>query len=173
MTIRKKIAGGLLILGLCIGTSAANAAPVVNGGWYEDTLTADNVSSDGSPYAFTLLTEAWFRITDAFLTGDTFTVFETGGLSPLLTTSNQAFGAGFGDNTNADFGWTSASYGSAEILLSAGDYSLEVFGDCGGGCPANFFARIDTASVPLPAGLPLLAGGLAAIGFIRRSKTKS
>lgn len=171
MTIREKISRGLLVLGLCIGTSAANASPVLNGGWYEDNLTADNVASDGSPYTFTLLTAAWFRITDAFLVGDTFTVFETGGVSPLLETVNQAFATGFGDNTNADFGWTSADHGSAEILLSAGAYSLEVFGDCGGGCDAGFYARLD--AVPLPAGLPLLAGGIAAFGFVRRFKSKS
>jgi hypothetical protein len=175
MRLETMLKGGVVAVGMAITSFAAQAAPVLNGGWFEDTIQAVNVSSDFSPYEFTLLDDAFFRITDAFLVGDIYTVFETGGTTPLLTTSFQGFAAGFGDNATADNGWTSDRLSSAEILLSAGTYSLEVFGDGAGGLPAGFFVRLDSATqvVPVPAALPLLAGGVALLGVARRRKRES
>ncbi|QIE42208.1 VPLPA-CTERM sorting domain-containing protein [Meridianimarinicoccus aquatilis] len=175
MEISRLLKGAVTALGLSLASISAHAAPVLDGGWFGDDVQDTNTASDFSPYTFTLLADAWFRITDAFLTGDKYTVFETGSTTPLLTTALFGFSSGFGDNTTADFGWTSASHESAEILLSAGSYSLEVFGDCGGGCPAGFYTRLDSAmpTVPVPAALPLLLGGIATMGALRRTKRKS
>lgn len=173
MSKRKTFATTLSAVALCFGAFAADATPVLDGGWASDTVPDINVESANSPYVFELLTDAWFRITDGFLTDDVYTVFQTGDTTPLLVTSFQAFDAGFGDNAGADNGWTSASFSSAEVLLSAGSYSLEVFGDCAGGCPAGFYTRLDTATpVPVPAGLPLLLGGLAVLGALRQTNRK-
>lgn len=171
MNLKTFTATSATALALCLGS--AHATPVLDAGWLFDSVSATNTASSASPYIFTLTSSAWFRITDAFLAGDTFFVFNTGEFTPVLTTSLQGFASGFGDNSMADSGWTSASIESGEMLLSAGSYSFSITGNCGGGCPAGFYTRLDTAdvsAVPLPASLPLLLGGIAAFGVLRRKK---
>jgi hypothetical protein len=175
MKLLSALKTGATAAALSLAAVSAGAAPVLDGGWFEDTLSDTNTASDASPYVFSLSEDAFFRITDAFLTGDTFTVFRAGGLTPLLTTSLTGFAMGFGDNSEADNGWTSASFGSAEIVLGAGDYELNVFGDGGGGLPAGFYTRIDSVTpppIPLPAGLPLILAGLGALGALRIAKRR-
>lgn len=149
-----------------VAFSMACAAPVVDGGWYADELQTAGGTTDNSPYAITLTKPAWFRITDAFLTGDDWQVFNFG--SPLLDPGLQAFPAPFGDNADADDGWTSVDFESGEILLGVGSYRITIAGDGGGGLPAGVFTRLDT--VPVPAALPLMAAGMGLFGFLRRRR---
>src|SRR5437879_2193212 len=76
------------------------ATPTLDGGWFVDQVSCpagqtcngstpnpflDPVGpSDGSPYVFTLTNPARFSITDAFVKGDIYTVYDT--LVPILTT---------------------------------------------------------------------------------------
>ncbi|MGM0583968.1 MAG: VPLPA-CTERM sorting domain-containing protein [Pseudomonadota bacterium] len=163
------------VLSLALAGEAAAIAIVPDGGWISDSTQAAETPSDNSAYTFELTNDAYFRVTDAFATGDTFFVFD-GSDSLLLTTSLVAFPETFGDNASADSGWTSDEFSSGELLLGPGSYSLSVEGDCGGGCPAGYFVRLDTvedapgggANVPLPAAAPLLAAALGALGLARR-----
>ena len=164
--LKKMAAAALLALGFA---TVAEAAPVLDSGWFSDDVENANNPSIASPYEFTLVAPAMFRITDAFVVGDTYTVYNFGSL--ILTTSFQGFAAGFGDNPSADFGWTSDQYGSAEIMLAAGTYSLDVFGDGAGGFPAGFYTRLDSvASIPVPAALPLLLSGVAGLLVVARRR---
>lgn len=166
ITLKKIAAAALLTLGF---SGVAEAAPVLGGGWFFDEITNVAAPSAGSPYDFTLVGPAWFRITDGFIIGDTYQVFD--GVDLILTTSFQGFGAGFGDNVGADIGWTSADFGSAEILLAAGSYSLSVIGDGFAGTPSGFYTRLDPAAViPLPAALPLLLAGLGGLVIVGRRR---
>jgi|GEM_PF-1422044 len=146
-------------------------APVLDAGWAYDQIDAVATNSLDSSYDYSLLNPAWFRITDYFSTGDTFFVYDFGSL--VLTTTPTGFASGFGDNTFADAGWTSPSYGSAEILLAVGPHSLTVQGDGAGGLPAGFYTRLDhgpvsTGSVPEPTTIFLLSSGL--IGLVASRK---
>ena len=150
--------------------STAHAVPVVDGGWASDEVLAAGAPSVGSSYVFSLTGDTYFRITDAFVVGDSYSVYNFGAL--LVETSFQAFGAGFGDNFAADNGWTDASYGSAEILLGAGDYNLVVTGDGAGGLSAGFFTRLDSvAPVPLPASMGFLGLAIGGLGLMARRKS--
>lgn len=150
--------------------ASAHAAPVLDGGWFSDQIGAAGTNSDSSPYVFTLTSDAFFRITDAFAPGDDFVVNNNGSL--LLDPGLAAFPMGFGDDSDADDAWTDMDFESGEILLAAGMYSITVQGDGGGGLPAGFFVRLDSASeIPVPAAAPLMLAGLGAIAARRKKKT--
>jgi len=149
----------------------ATAVPILDNGWLfdgtigaSDRVLSANTDSVNGPYNFNLTSNAMFRITDQFVTGDIWKVFDSGGL--ILTSSFIGFAAGFGDDATADAGWTSNAYSSGEVLLSAGAHNITVQGDGAGGVPARFYIRID--SVPEPTTLALLTLGMAGIGYTVR-----
>jgi len=146
--------------------------PVLGAGWEVDAdiaasdqvLAADADSEDGA-YLYSLLRPAAFRITDAFIAGDVWRVYDFGTL--ILTTQFVGFSGGFGDNATADAAWASAAYGSGEVILAAGDHSITIQGDGAGGLPARFFVRLD---LPEPGTWWLLSLGLAGFALQRRPR---
>ncbi len=165
---------------LALGTSAAPAfasSITLGGGWVADQISAaDPTPSQNSAYTFTLTGFGMFRVTDAYVAGDTFYVRD-GSSNLILTTtigSPPSNPSGFGDNSTADTAWSSSSYGHGEVLLFPGSYSLTVTGDGAGGVPAGFFVRLDAAA-PEPSTLALLGlggAGLAAWSVRRRAKAR-
>jgi len=167
------IAGG--VLALAAGPALADV--ILDGGWLRDQIRAPFVNSDGSPYftTFALTDSAWFRVTDDFIVGDTYFVYDFGGL--ILTT---AFGPppsnplGFpGDafpDLGADAAWANAAYSHGEVLLAPGAHLITIQGDGAGGVPAGFALRADTA-VPEPSTLALMGlGGAGLVGWVVRRK---
>jgi hypothetical protein len=73
-------------LGLMLSVSTAQATPLVAGsGWQFDEISISNAASANSPWTFTLTTSGVFSIVDSFIAGDTYDVFDVGGL--LVTTT--------------------------------------------------------------------------------------
>lgn len=152
----------------------ATAMPILDAGWLvdpaigaSDRVLAANINNEKGAYAYNLTSAAMFRITDQFIVGDIWKVFDSNVL--ILTSSFVGFAGGFGDDATADAGWTSNAYSSGEVLLSAGAHSITVQGDGAGGIPARFYVRID--SVPEPTTLALIGLGLAGIAYSRKRKT--
>ena len=110
-----------------------------------------------------------FSITDAYIVGDTFKVYDFGTL--ILTT---VVGAGVAfaipSDSYADSAWASGSYGIGTVTLGAGSHQITVQGDGAGGLPAGFFDRLDTSkSVPdSSATFGLISLGLVAIVAARK-----
>jgi hypothetical protein len=157
-------------LGLMLSVSTAQATPLVAGsGWQFDEISISNAASANSPWTFTLTTSGVFSIVDSFIAGDTYDVFDVGGL--LVTTTFAAaptYWTPVGDP--ADFNWVNLAYSRGQILLGPGSYAFDVFGNTlPGGVPAGLYVRLDAITeVPAPGALALLAVGLTGLLVARR-----
>src|SRR5579885_2959730 len=87
MNVRATLAA-VAVAGTLIGiTGSACAVTLVAGtGWVEDTITAANAPSTGSPVTFTVAAgqSDIFSLTDAFIAGDVYTV-TVGGVTSIST----------------------------------------------------------------------------------------
>lgn len=142
---------------------------VLDGGWQELILVSETQNTVG--VSFSLSAPAWFRITDCCQGGDVFSVTDVPTGELLFNTIFQAFPTGFGDGPfpeSADEGWTGIEWSSFERLFDPGDYRLNITGETVVLYPAALFVRLDSVVgvIPLPAALPLLAGGLAMFGLL-------
>jgi hypothetical protein len=138
-------------------------APVLDAGWvYDQVNQADPNPSVDSPYLYTLLNPAVFTVTDDFVQGDIYYVYDFGTL--ILTTSLLGAQTPFGGSD--PYGWITAGYYKDQILLASGGHSLVVTGNGGGGLPAGFYTRLD--SVPEPASLLLIVLGLIGLAAAKR-----
>jgi hypothetical protein len=151
--------GFLTLVTLLAFPLAAQAAPIVDGGWFQDYVDTTGVNSAFSPYVLALSSPVTLSITDAFVdpvAGDIFQVYDNNVL--ILTTAFNTPGmrTAFGDNGTADNAWVSALYTHGQITLAPGPHSLTIQAtSLPGGGPAGFFVRLDTAEVPEPASIAL------------------
>ena len=167
----KRLAVLALGLAMGLGVQSVQATPVLDAGWTGDQIDGSFVDSEQSPYVFSLSAPAYFRITDQFIVGDVYSVYD--GVTFLFSTvfsgamtSILPIGDAFGDA-----GWTSADYSHGEFLLGTGSHSLTVQGDGVGGIPAGFYTRLDTA-VPEPTTMSLFGLGSLALGYLRRRRSQ-
>jgi len=167
MELKKVLGGFAVALSLAVGSQTAVSAPVLDGGWVSDSISAADTDSAMSPYVLGLSGYAAFRISDCCIVGDQYKVYDFGTLILTTAIGTPAVRTAFADgNPSADSAWTSGIYQTGEVWLSAGAHSLTVQGDGVGGLPAGFYVRLD--SIPEPATLGLLGLALFGLGFARR-----
>lgn len=176
----KKTAMLGLLVGLLTALGAAGpsqASPViVDGGWlgfcFDDGGPAtagcqnEGTQTGGNTFTFTALTSVEFKITDAFSTGDTFSV--SGDFS--LTTPPVPDLDPDIETSDPDVAFADSRYSHASVILAAGSYSFDVsnvHGCCEGG---GAYLEVVTQQVPEPGTLALLGVALAGIAFRRRRK---
>ena len=162
--MKKLILSTSIVLALLIGAVSANAAPILDAGWSNDTISAAYVDSDGSAYVYDLAGSAYFSILDDYIVGDTFYVYDFGIL--ILTTAFDAMADTFTVDTSYSSLWTGTSYSKGQIFLAAGSHSLTVQGDGVGGVPAGFHVRIDSATTPVPEPSTFMLMGIALLGLL-------
>ena len=163
-------------------SQAAVYAVTVDGGWSSYTITAQGETGRLWIDDFTLTKDAWFRISDCCIAGDTYYFgFEIAPIDDALpvaqvyTTTFTAFTSGpFGDSGSLDFyddAWASAAYSGYELYLNPGLYSfgIQMLADPGG-VPAGVGVRVDTAPVPEPSTVFLLGTGMLGLAAICRKK---
>ena len=144
-------------------------APVLDAGWAYDGIDGRLVDSLDSPYIYNLASPAYFRITDDFIVGDTYFVYDFG--APILTTSFSYAGVPTGFSDPGESAWQSSAYSGGEILLAPGAHHLTVQGDGKGGVPAGFYTQLTSAPVPAPGAILLGSIGVGLVSWLRRRKT--
>jgi hypothetical protein len=131
-------------------------------------LTAPTVDLESPSWDFSLAGMAEFRITDAFLRGDSFEVYDGGILK--LTTPSVAQNVSCGSDPAICYGLADVSWGL--FTLGSGSHSLTIKTAAspytGGG--AAFFRIARIISTPEPLSLMLLGLGLLGLGAIKRSR---
>jgi hypothetical protein len=144
-------------------------APVLDSGvWTYDDISAAWSDSTDSPYVYVSLPGwATFTLTDDFIVGDQYKVWDGGNL--ILTTALSAGGVPIPGAGGPGYQW-------GQVLLAPGAHSLTVQGDGVAGVPAGFFTHLDSAQTPgMPDGgsLMLVTGmlwGALGLGSLRRKR---
>ncbi|MER2520080.1 MAG: hypothetical protein ABTQ34_05255 [Bdellovibrionales bacterium] len=160
------VTAAIAILAMAPQAQAASIAIGVDNLWHDFTFGGQG-SSWSDNFTFTLSAPAYLKVTDAFNSGDQFSVYNFAAF--LGNTSVPTNGSDLGANYDAAF--ASALFSHASFLLGPGTYDISGFATLspfGGGR-----AAVQLSSVPLPAALPLLAMGLAGLGgagFMRKKK---
>lgn len=148
---------------------ATPPAPVLDAGWAYDQIDAAFVNSVDSPYIYNLTNPAYFRITDDFIVGDTYFVYDFG--TQILATSASYAGVPTGFSDPGETAWQSSAYSGGEVLLAEGAHHLVIHGDGAGGLSAGFYTQLTSAPVPAPGAILLGSIGVGLVGWLRRRRT--
>jgi hypothetical protein len=163
----------LLAALLLVAPVASKASPIaLDSGWQGFSFQGVG-SSFSRTFEFTVGAgeAARLRVTDAFLSGDRFFIFNTNPISGALgsTSAPTSVGDSIGDNYDAAF--ADSRWSSGQWILGAGSYSIR-----GITLASPFFSgggalRVDRVAVSEPATLLLLVlAGFAAFHFSRRDR---
>lgn len=162
-----KLLGALLAAAFAIAAPASAAVLLADSGWQGDTIYGVDTPSDQSAWTFTVAGPATFRITDAFVTGDVFSLYDGAILlaKTTFTTTAEPIDAYYGT------AWSDTSYSRLSYLVGPGSYSFTITGDGAGGVPAGFAVRLDTTSaVPEPATWAMMITGFGLVGGAMRRR---
>jgi hypothetical protein len=150
---------------------AFSATIFADSGWQDETLSAENSPTDGSPWSFTISKPSYLSVVDCCVPGDSYSLI--GDISAV-----SSFFAGSSSDVQSEgsygFYWTDSSYAKIALLLNAGTYSFSIVGDGIAGVPAGLGLRLDTvAAVPEPGTWALMIAGFGVAGIALRRRRKS
>ncbi|MCB1622966.1 MAG: PEP-CTERM sorting domain-containing protein [Pseudomonadales bacterium] len=170
--MRKFLALAVLLVAAPMASQAAPLA--LNSGWQGFDWSGYVAAPFDRTFEFTVAAgeTAALRVTDAFLSGDQFLIYNYNPIFGTLGLTSSP--TSFGDSTTSyDVAFADSRWSSGQWLLGAGAYSirgLATLSPFGGGAGA---LRVDRISVSEPSALVLIMlAGFAAFFFMRRSSVK-
>jgi hypothetical protein len=172
MTFNRKLLAGAAIAGSLLATQAQAATLAVGGGWTLFTFggTGSNIiPGGGSSYDFLLQTSAILQVTDTFVIGDVFQIFDNG-VELFITGPFNLAGVSVDDPATA-FAGTTYSHGFA--VLGAGSHSITgVATSSPTGSGAAYIQLTEGGgAVPEPATWAMMIAGFGMVGCMARRRS--
>ncbi|WP_309643094.1 FxDxF family PEP-CTERM protein [Phenylobacterium sp.] len=166
--MKTKLIGALLASAIAAVAAPASAAVIVVGsGWQDDEIGGIGTPSTGSAWTFTVAGPSIFRVTDAYIPGDTFSLYS--GATLLATTTFTTTAEPI--DSFAGVTWGDLSYSRLSYAVGPGSYSFTITGDGAAGVPAGFGVRLDASSaVPEPATWAMMIAGFGLVGGALRQR---
>ena len=193
-----KRSGAIAAVLLSSSLLCAAAQIVPDGRWYEFSFTAAGTSASGcypadpsesalecsvssptlsefapaAPWAFYLSSAAVLEVTDGFLYGDVFDIFD-GDINIFSTTAVEFSGEGCGEDPAACSLDPLSSHGN--FLLAGGSHSLTIVPKTIGDAGAGYFRITESESLPTPEPkhLAVIACGALVLSLFRLRAQKS
>jgi hypothetical protein len=163
-----KLANALLAGALALASLGAQATTItVDNAWHSFTF-GDVGSSWDQTFDFTISGPTLLKITDAYLSGDQFAVFN---FATLLGNTSIPTSIGV-SNADYDYTFSNPTWSSASYLLAAGTYSISgtaIASPFGSGGAAIQLA----AAVPEPETYAMTLAGLGLLGFAARRRKQA
>lgn len=161
-----------ILAGVCLASTAEAATLVPGAGWssiFFGTLGGPISDSSGDlSWDFTLTSNAYLDVTDAFIIGDVFTLYN--GATLIGTTG--PYDINGATLTDADLAFGSEQYSWGRWLLTPGTYSINGIlteACCSSGSGYIRLANVD--GVPEPESWALMIAGFGLVGAAMRRRT--
>lgn len=172
---------GIAFIASVLSGSPASAGPIPFNQWLEFAFTDPGVSTtgcfpadlagdfcipssgtptsflDAPPWTFSLVAPATLKVTDAFTSGDQFELLNFG--IPFAMTSIPVLSNDCGDDPVPCF--ADANMSTLSQLLAPGNYSLTIAPLAAPDGPGSAYFIIESAAIPEPALVLLVASGIA------------
>ncbi len=149
--------------GFCFGntnaTTTESGQPAYDGGCLNEA-----VGTTGNSITFSLATGGILQVTDAFSFRDKFDVWINSVLA--FTTGGGSYTGGFTENPDVAF--SGGGYDKGSAILSAGNYSVDIFTNDAWHGGAYVQVLVGNVGVPEPGTLGLMALGLLGLASRRR-----